>query len=159
MKNDLIAILVLASSLFWVSIASAQSTLVTIAEDSAATTSSLSNTSQFTFNDLPTGLSSNVSWDGVGTFDSLFISGANVWGGAYDEDTGSASQFSWQGSRWTPTSTLTLDQSSSYFGFWWSAGDPNNQLSFYSDDDPVARYTTASMFGSLSLSQIIMVIH
>jgi len=127
--------------------------LVTIAEDPYATSSTLSNTTQFTFDDLPTGLSSNVTWDGVGTFDSLYVSDANVWGGAYNELTGSASQFSWQGSRWTPTSTLSLDQSSSYFGFWWSAGDRNNQISFYNQDDLIARFTTESMFGSLSLSQ------
>ena len=48
-------------------------------------------------------------------------------------------------------STLTLDENSSYFGFWWSAGDPNNRLTFYNDDEIVAQYTTQSMFGSLNL--------
>ena len=83
----------------------------------------------------------------------MYISNSNVWGGAIDESTGSGSKFSWQGSRWADTSVLELDQASSYFGFWWSAGDGNNQLSFYSGSDLVARYTTASMFNSLNLSQ------
>ncbi|EDM27526.1 hypothetical protein LNTAR_05421 [Lentisphaera araneosa HTCC2155] len=131
----------------------AQSTLVTIAEDASATTSSLANTSEYTFNELSNGINNNVSWDGVGTFDSLYISNSNVWGGAIDESTGQASQFSWQGNNWTPVSTLSLNENSSYFGFWWSAGDKNNQLSFYNDDELVARYTTESMFGSLNLSQ------
>ena len=131
----------------------AQSTLVTIAEDPFATSSSLSNTSEFDFNNLDNGLNTDVSWDGVGTFDSLYIADANVWGGAYEESTGQTSKFSWVGSNWTPTTTLTLDQSSSYFGFWWSAGDGNNQLTFYDNDNIVAQYTTESMFGSLNLSQ------
>lgn len=129
-----------------------QSTLVTISEDSAQTTSSLANTSVFTFNNLPNGINTNVAWDGVGTFDRLYIADANVWGGAYDASTGQASQFSWQGRSWTQTSTLTLDQSSAYFGFWWSAGDRNNRLTFYSGDSVVAQYTTASMFSGLNLS-------
>lgn len=131
----------------------AQSTLVTITEDATATTSSLSNTDLYDFNDLSNGLNSNVSWDGVGSFDSLYVAPANVWGGAIDESTGQASKFSWQGTNWTPKSTLTLNENSSYFGFWWSAGDKNNQLTFYNDDAIVAQYTTQSMFGSLNLSQ------
>lgn len=131
----------------------AQTVLVTIAEDSAQTTSSLSNTDVFTFNDLSRGFNYDVNWNGVGTFDQLYVSNANVWGGAVDQNTGTASQFSWQGSRWAQTSTLQLIEASSYFGMWWSAGDPNNQLTFYSGDSIVSQYTTGSMFGSLNLSQ------
>jgi hypothetical protein len=130
----------------------AQSTLVTIAEDPSQTTSSLQNSDVFNFNSLPTGYSYDVSWSGVGSFDELYISNANVWGGAVDESTGAGSQFSWQGNNWAQTSTLSLNESSSYFGLWWSAGDANNQLSFYSGDSLVAQYTTSSMFGSLNLS-------
>jgi hypothetical protein len=132
---------------------SAQSTLVTIAEDSSATSSSLINSQEFNFNDLADGFNTNVSWDGVGSFDNLFIADANVWGGAVDDQTGQGSQFSWQGNNWANVSTLSLNEKSSYFGFWWSAGDPNNQLTFYNDDEVVAQYTTQSMFGDLNLSQ------
>jgi hypothetical protein len=144
---------VLLGSIFAALSLSGQSTLVTISEDSSRTTSTLSNVDVFDFNSLQRGRNENVSWDGVGTFDAVHVAIPNVWGGAVDESTGSASNFSWVGSKWVATSTLTLDQSSSYFGFWWSAGDANNQLSFYSGSDLVARYSTASMFGSLDLSQ------
>ncbi|WDE97365.1 hypothetical protein PQO03_05290 [Lentisphaera profundi] len=150
--HELIKVLLFITFLF-VQQVSAQSTLVTITEDSSATSSSLSNTSEFNFNNLTNGLNNNVSWDGVGSFDKLFVSNANVWGGAVDDQTGQASKFSWQGNNWTPVSTLSLNQKSSYFGFWWSAGDKNNQLSFYNEDELVARYTTESMFGNLNLNQ------
>ncbi|MEO0797144.1 MAG: hypothetical protein AAFX93_18475 [Verrucomicrobiota bacterium] len=142
----------LFSALMAVSQVNAQSTLVTIAEDPTQTTSSLSNTDVFDFNDLALGINNNVNWAGVGTFDTLEIANPNVWGGALDLTTGEASQFSWQRNKTINTSTLFLDTPSSYFGFWWSAGDYNNQLSFYSGDQLLSQYTTASMFGSLNLS-------
>lgn len=138
--------------LFYVSNVFAQTTIVTISENPLQTTSSLSNTNVFDFNSMSRGLNTNVLWSGVGSFDQLYISGANVYGGAYDPITGSASQFSAVGSRWAQTSVLTLDESSSYFGLWWSAGDAGNRLSFYNGDNLVTQYTTSSMFGNLNLS-------
>ena len=36
-----------------------------------------------------------------------------------------------------------------YFGLWWSAGDPNNFLSFYSGNNLVASFNTTNLFNSL----------
>ncbi|WP_018969396.1 hypothetical protein [Rubritalea marina] len=128
----------------------AGSLLVSVS-DAGQTTSALDNTNVFDFNDLSTGYNYDVSMEGVGSFDQLFISNANVWGGAVDESTGQASKFSWVGNRWSNTTTLSLNSPSSYFGFWWSAGDASNLLTFYSGADVVAEYTTASMFDNLAL--------
>ena len=48
------------------------------------------------------------------------------------------------------SATLTLSNPAAYFGFWWSAGDPYNSISFLSQGRTVATFTTASAFGSLS---------
>ena len=128
------------------------SVLVTIAEDAAQTTSSLNNTNTLTFNDLNLGNNYNVNWDGVGTIDVVHVGAANVWGGAVDESTGAGSNFAWIGKRRGPSSTITLTQQSSYFGFWWSAGNHINTISFLNGGSLVAEYTTSSMFNSLNLS-------
>lgn len=131
--------------------AQAGSLLVTVS-GAGETTSSLSNSNVFDFNDLGVGFNYDVSMDGVGSFDQVFVANPNVWGGAVDSSTGSASKFSWVGNKWSPTTTLSLSSPSSYFGFWWSAGDASNLLTFYSGADVVAQYTTASMFNSLALN-------
>ena len=115
-------------------------------------TSAVENTNVYDFNQLPTGYHYDVSWDGVGSFDQLFISNANLAGGAIDPNTGSGSRFPWVGYLWADSSTLTLTSPSSYFGLWWSAGDGTNLLTFYSGTDVVAQYSTASLFNSLALN-------
>ena len=131
----------------------AQSILVTIYEDAGRQSSTLSNVDEFTFNDFSTGLHTNVVWEGVGSFDQIYILNANLFGGAMNDSTGQRSKYSTvQRSRNIEVSTLTLNTHSSYFGMWWSAGDPANVLTFYNNDELVARFTTATMFGSASLS-------
>lgn len=131
----------------------AQSILVTIYEDAGQQSSSLTDVDVFTFNDFSTGLHTNVVWDSVGSFDQIYVLNANRYGGAMDESTGQRSKFSTvQTSRGIEVSTLTLDNYSSYFGMWWSAGDPANVLTFYNDDQLIAQFTTSSMFGSANLS-------
>ena len=44
-----------------------------------------------------------------------------------------------------PTTTLTLNTPSSYFGLWWSAGDATNRLQFFNGSDLVADFTTATL--------------
>lgn len=130
-----------------------QGILVTIYEDAGLQASTLSNVDVFTFNNFSTGLHTNVVWDGVGSFDKIYVLNANVYGGAMNESTGQRSRFSTvQRSRNIEVSTLTLDTPSSYFGMWWSAGDPANVLTFYNDDQLIAQFTTSSMFGSANLS-------
>ena len=85
-----------------------------------------------------------------GTFDQLYVKGTDVYGGAVDAANPKGSQYSLQGAGTEVlSSTLTLDKSSSYFGMWWSAGDPNNKLEFYEGSKLVASFTTASLMGLL----------
>jgi len=121
--------------------------IVTYAEQPGAETSSLVNASTFTFNNLSTGVHTNVEWDGVGTFDKLNILNADQYGGAANtkyavEGLGSVSQ-----------TILNLDHSSGYFGMWWSAGDAANVLDFYSGANGtgtlLAQFTTANLLKAL----------
>ena len=124
--------------------------IITYAEQPDATTSSLIGTDVFTFDNLKTGLNTNVSWAGVGTFDQLYIKSADAYGGAATETSPNGSRYSLQGAgTQVLSSTLTLDTASSYFGFWWSAGDPYNVLSFYNGDTLVGQFTTASLMAPL----------
>ena len=43
------------------------------------------------------------------------------------------------------SSTLTLNNPATYFGLWWSAGDPYNQLTFYSQGKEVGSFSTATV--------------
>ena len=128
-------------------------TLVTFSEAPNQTTSTLSGTQVFNFDNLSTGLNTNVNWSGVGTFNQLYIKGADQYGGAADAayPNGSKYQVEGAGSGYL-SSTLTLNTPSSYFGMWWSAGDPNNVLTFYDGSTVVAQYTTASLMAALPAS-------
>jgi len=46
--------------------------------------------------------------------------------------------------------TLNLNSSANYFGFWFSAGDKNNGISFYNGDEFLARYTTQTIVDILT---------
>jgi len=45
--------------------------------------------------------------------------------------------------------TLTLGFAANYFGFWWSAGDGKNGISFYYDDTLLARFSTQDILNLL----------
>ncbi|MEH2325149.1 MAG: hypothetical protein V7K32_16625 [Nostoc sp.] len=94
---------------------------------------------------LTTGYSANgFTWadegTNIGNYQSTLIVDANVYGGAggtgkyFDVDTKNGSQQS--------VSTLNLTTAQSYFGLWWSAGDPNNVLTFLSQGKVVQTMTT-----------------
>jgi hypothetical protein len=124
--------------------------MITYAEKPSETNSSLIGTDVFSFNGLKTGRSNNVAWKGVGRFDQLFVKGADAYGGAADEKNPKGSLYSLQGAG-TPvlSSTLKLEEASSYFGLWWSAGDAQNVLSFYNGDALIGQFTTASLMEPL----------
>lgn len=124
--------------------------VVTFAEDPEATLSTLSGTNVFTFNETSLGVSSNVSWEGVGTFDQIYTKSADAYGGATDLQNPNGTRYSVQGAG-TPviTTTLALDEDSSYFGMWWSAGDSKNVLEFYSGDSLVGQFNTANLMEPL----------
>jgi hypothetical protein len=47
------------------------------------------------------------------------------------------------------SATLALKGPQSYFGFWWSAADSENEIAFYSNGVKVADFTTAQAFAGL----------
>jgi hypothetical protein len=73
----------------------------------------------------------------IGTINSGFIQTANQYGGAggtgnyFDVDSNTS------GVAADTSSTLKLNNPESYFGLWWSAGDPYNQLQFYTTKNGV----------------------
>ena len=122
--------------------------VLTYAESPGATNSSLPDTSVFTFNNYSNGTHvTNAVWTGVGTYNQLYVINANQYGGA------NGSAYSVESAKTAlggvPTTTLTLNTSVAYFGFWWSAGDPNNFLSFYSGNNLVASFNTTNLFNAL----------
>ena len=124
--------------------------IITYAEDPNSYTTSLKDTQTFDFNNLKTGKNSSVKWEDVGKFDKLYISKTDVYGGAPDAKNPNGSLYSLQlAGTGLLSSTLTLDKSSSYFGMWWSAGDPNNKLEFYNGSKLVGAFTTASLMDPL----------
>lgn len=124
--------------------------IVTFTEDPNLNRSSLSGTNVFSFDSISTGFQQNVVWRDVGTFDKLFVKAADAYGGATDAMNPKGSIYSLQGAGTPVTSTtLQLDIASSYFGMWWSAGDPRNVLRYYSGDTLVGTFTTESLLSVL----------
>ena len=127
--------------------------LITISEAPNAVNSTLGGTTVFDFNNLSLGKDTNVSWSGVGTFDQLYIKSADTYGGAADANNTNGTRYSVQGvGTSVSTTTLTLNTPSSYFGFWWSAGDVKNKLSFYNGNTLVQEFTTSSLMYALPSS-------
>jgi len=128
--------------------ANAAGILLTYAEDPGRQISSLANTSYITFDNLPNP-DGSLTWAGVGTYDDVAIINANIYGGA-----GGSGKYLVQSTNVPPggavaTTTLTLNTPSSYFGLWWSAGDPANRLTFYNGASLIADFTTASLVNVL----------
>ena len=79
----------------------------------------------------------------IGSYKNTLIENADVYGGAggtgkyFDVNTG-------RGSKET-VSTLNLTTAQKYFGLWWSAGDPNNVMTFLSQGKAVQTMTTADV--------------
>lgn len=127
------------------------SVIVTYAENAGRETTSLTSTQTYDFNNLSTGLNTNVSWSGVGTFNRLYIKNPDTYGGATDSTHPGGTKYSVQGVGTSVSSTtLTLAHDSAYFGLWWSAGDPSNVLDFYDHGRLQAEFTTRSLLSSLS---------
>lgn len=80
----------------------------------------------------------------IGTFSGGTIFNASQFGGA-----GGNTSYLFSGAG-NPT-TLTFDVDQNYVGFWWSAGDAENIVSFYDASNTLlATFTTANAFNSLS---------
>jgi len=145
-KNPL---LFLTLSLLLPASASAE-VLVTYTEKSDGFKTTLSGANVFSLDDLETGYQNDVSWKGVGTFNQLFINSADAYAAASDNLSSKGSLYSIQGAGTKVlSSTLTLDQASSYFGLWWSGGDDQSLVQFYNKDALVAQFSTASLLNTL----------
>lgn len=84
----------------------------------------------------------------MGTIDHVYVRSADQFGGA------NGSQYPVQstsvgGALAIPTTTLSLNTASAYFGLWWSAGDANNVLQFYNGNTEVAKFTTGDLLNLL----------
>ena len=132
------------------------SMMITTAEGTGAFNSTLRNTSVYTFDNLPTGANSGVAWNNVGTIDKVGVLNANQYGGAPKADGTGATRYAVQstssGLGGVGKTTLSLNQSSSYFGLYWSAGDSANALDFYNGKNLVASFTTANLMSKLPSS-------
>jgi len=129
--------------------------IVTYAEQPNLENTSLNGTSVFDFNSLTANRRyTDLAWSGVGTIDSIYVKGADNYGGATDATHGSGSNYGVQStSVGTPNnviaSTLNLNAPISYFGLWWSAGDAKNVLDFYNSGSLVAEFTTGNLMAAL----------
>jgi len=132
--------------------------IVTYAGQPGAVNSTLQNAQVDTFSGLSSGQYSNQPWTGtgtsawktIGTINLVFLQNADQYGGATYPSVYPEASESIGGAEAVPVTTLTLTTASSYFGLWWSAGDPANELSFYKGGVLEAQYTTAQLLGQLS---------
>ena len=125
--------------------------LVTTSEGVGAFNSSLSGTTVQTFDNL-SGINKNVVWQGVGQFDQLNVIKADIYGGAPSATSPKGTSYAVEGLGAVKQTTLSLNQASSYFGLYWSAGDAANDLKFYNKGNLVADFTTANLMNLLPKS-------
>jgi len=133
--------------------AAAQSLLAYIEAPKAETSSAagLSGAKTETFNSLPLGNQSSPFVSAIGTFDFSPIAqgdilAADAFGG------GGNSQYMSFGAQSGTSAPITihLNGSYNYFGFWFSAGDVNNGITFYSGGTAFARFSTSNIVSLLS---------
>jgi len=127
----------------------ARAGLVLTADAAGVQSSTVAGVTTENFNEFSTGHYSSLT-TAVGTLSTtghFAIVEANEYGGAG----GAGNYFSVgaQSGSAAPV-TLTLNGAQTYFGIWWSAGDAENVLRFYSGATLLGTYTTASALGSLS---------
>ena len=148
------ALIGLASS-FFIATASADM-IMSYAASAGVTTSSVANSTFYTFDTLPhAGGSGQVAADVVipisdgnsATLNTVNVMAANQYGGAADASNPNGSPFVVQskgGSEGnTPVTVVSLADPIFYFGLWWSAGDAANYLYFYNGSTLLARMSTA----------------
>jgi hypothetical protein len=82
---------------------------------------------------------------------SLSIEAPNQFGGA-DNGSGTTTRYAAVGAQSGTAGPIVLDLTGpqDYFGFWWSAGDPNNGVSFYNGSALLARFSSADLIAALS---------
>jgi hypothetical protein len=131
--------------------------VMTAAENPGATNSSLADTTVETFNEFNLGGKQVADFTNavtsIGTYDLLTVRTANEYGGAAGPSYPDGSQYAVTSTSSSlggiPTTTLTLNQQSAYFGLWWSAGDAQNFLNFYNGSTLVASFSTQTLMDML----------
>ncbi|WZO98465.1 PEP-CTERM sorting domain-containing protein [Isosphaeraceae bacterium EP7] len=125
----------------------ADADFVLTAEAAGVQASQVSGVTTVNFNSQSSGTYSSLVTS-IGTINSpgLAIVGANAYGGAG----GNGKYFAIGAQSGSTTATLTLNSSQSYFGFWWSAADPQNKIEFLSGGSVVAQFNPTTALGSLS---------
>jgi len=124
----------------------AASSMVVTYEAAGVMSSPVASSYTYNFNSIGTGTKSNVSWTGwggTGTFSSVQVNSADVFGGANNSNYAFSNE--------STKTTLTLSTGVSYFGMWWSAGDSANILDFYSGATNIFTFTS-SVLNRLSAS-------
>jgi len=147
--QKLVAIVLGIAALSGVSHVHAAGVLITYAEAPGVQNSTLANTSFISFDSVANGKTSNLVWAGVGTYDNAQIIDANVYGGTLGTGKYIVQSTTIGQPNAVPTTTLTLDTPSAYFGLWWSAGDVTNRLAFYNGVTLVADFTTEALVNAL----------
>lgn len=147
----LLSLLMGATQIHAASVAPDFSMIITTSEGVGAFNSTLSGTNVQTFDNL-SGVNKNVVWDGVGTFDEINVIPANAYGGAPSAAMPTGTAYAVEGIGKVTQTTLKLNEASSYFGLYWSAGDAANDLKFYSNGVLVADFTTANLMNMLPKS-------
>ena len=104
------------------------------------------------FNDQATGNSGFSKSNGSTTYtysSDLEIQSANQWGGA------EGSKFITQKSLNSIRSyKISINEDQKYFGFWWSAGDPANKITFKKDGAVVAEFKTMDLVDFIQSSNV-----
>lgn len=115
-------------------------------------TTQVAGARQYTFDNLTTGTllnSVNANFGGgiTGTYTNIYISTPNAFGGSNQTNYMAIGAQSG-----TTTASVTFNQNLKYFGFYWSAIDNLNTLSFYNGTTLVATLTAAQLAASLNSS-------
>ena len=129
--------------------------IISSSQGSGAYNTTLGNTAVYNFDNLPTGANNNVSWSGVGSIDHVGVLDANVYGGAPSAASPNGTRYAVQSTTLgggVATTTLSLNTASSYFGFYWSAGDGANDLKFYRANTLTAEFKSSDLFSRLDSS-------
>ena len=110
--------------------------------------STLSGTSVENFSGMSAGVYNNVNWSGVGTVDQVSLLNNNQYGGVPGSSI-YAVQSASSGLGGVQNTTISLNNQSSYFGIYWSAGDAANTLSFYNGSTLVGQFSTQTLMNKL----------
>ena len=95
------------------------------------------------FDDQNTGTAGFSKTNGTTTYtysSNLEVKTANQWGGA-----GGSKFITQENIQSIRSYTININEEQKYFGFWWSAGDPYNKITFKKDGNSVAEFKTEDL--------------